>query len=70
MEKERNREPAAAVANNGQTVTGRAKCPVAHGARGRRNRDWWPDAAGHLGSSPELQLVRPHGRRVRLCQGV
>ena len=25
---------------------------------------------GHLGSSPELQLVRPHGRRVRLCQGV
>src|SRR5918911_407612 len=21
-----------------------SKCPVAHGARGRRNRDWWPDA--------------------------
>src|ERR671928_871884 len=21
-----------------------AKCPVAHGARGPRNRDWWPDA--------------------------
>src|SRR5690348_35606 len=33
----------AAVANNGQTVTGAAKCPVAHGARGHRNRDWWPE---------------------------
>jgi catalase-peroxidase len=20
-----------------------AECPVAHGARGRRNRDWWPN---------------------------
>src|SRR5215467_4064104 len=29
----------AAVASNGA-----AKCPVAHGAAGRRNRDWWPDA--------------------------
>ncbi|HLH04183.1 MAG TPA: catalase/peroxidase HPI [Bryobacteraceae bacterium] len=37
-------EPAAAVSNNGQTVAGAAKCPVAHGARGRRNRDWWPEA--------------------------
>jgi catalase-peroxidase len=35
---------AAAVANNDQTVAGAGKCPVAHGARGRRNRDWWPDA--------------------------
>jgi len=24
---------------------GSGKCPVAHGgSRGRRNRDWWPDA--------------------------
>ncbi|MBV9038768.1 MAG: catalase/peroxidase HPI [Acidobacteriaceae bacterium] len=37
-------ETAAAVANNGQTGTGAAKCPIAHGPRGRRNRDWWPDA--------------------------
>ena len=37
-------EAAAAVANNDQTVAGAAKCPVAHGARGRRNREWWPDA--------------------------
>src|SRR5678816_3085611 len=36
-------EAAAAVPNNGQTVAG-AKCPVAHGARGRGNREWWPDA--------------------------
>src|SRR3954462_3647823 len=43
MEKEVT-EAAAAVAKNGQTVTGAAKCPVAHGARGRRNREWWPDA--------------------------
>jgi catalase-peroxidase len=43
MEKE-VREAAAAVANNDQTVGGAAKCPVAHGARGRRNREWWPDA--------------------------
>ena len=34
----------AAVANNGQTVAGNGKCPVAHGAHGRRNRDWWPSA--------------------------
>src|ERR1051326_9496574 len=32
-------ETAAAVANNDA-----AKCPVAHGARGPRNRDWWPEA--------------------------
>src|SRR5438477_373692 len=37
-------QTAAAVANNGQTVAGAAKCPVAHSARGRRNREWWPDA--------------------------
>jgi catalase-peroxidase len=36
-------EAAPAVANNGQPVTGGAKCPVTHGARGRRNRDWWPE---------------------------
>src|SRR5438309_5423908 len=33
-----------AAANNGQTVAGAGKCPVAHGARGRGNRDWWPEA--------------------------
>src|SRR5690348_5919461 len=43
MEKEVT-DAAAAVANNGQTVAGVAKCPVAHGARGRRKRDWWPEA--------------------------
>src|ERR1017187_981978 len=43
MEKE-TKEATSAVANDGQTVAGAAKCPVAHGARGRRNREWWPDA--------------------------
>ncbi len=43
MEKEVT-EAAPAVAKNGQPVAGAAKCPVAHGARGRRNRDWWPEA--------------------------
>ena len=33
-------ETAAPAASNGQA----GKCPVAHGARGRRNRDWWPEA--------------------------
>jgi catalase-peroxidase len=37
-------EAAAPGANNDQTVAGAAKCPVAHGARGHRNRDWWPEA--------------------------
>src|SRR5438874_9420894 len=43
MQKE-GTEAAAPVANNDQTVAAAGKCPVAHGARGRRNRDWWPDA--------------------------
>src|SRR5579884_298925 len=43
MEKEA-KETAAAVANNGKTAADASKCPVAHGARARRNRDWWPDA--------------------------
>ncbi len=43
MEKEVT-EAAAAVPSNGQTVAGATKCPVAHSARGRGNRDWWPDA--------------------------
>ena len=43
MEKE-GTEPGPAVAGNGQTVAGAAKCPVAHVARGRKNREWWPDA--------------------------
>src|SRR5690348_18296684 len=37
-------EGAVAGANNGQSAAGAAKCPVAHGARGHGNRDWWPDA--------------------------
>jgi catalase-peroxidase len=43
MEKEVT-EAAAPVAQNDQTLAGAAKCPVAHGARGRGNREWWPDA--------------------------
>ena len=43
MEKEVT-ETATAAANNGQAEAGAEKCPVAHGARARRNRDWWPDA--------------------------
>jgi catalase-peroxidase len=43
MEKE-VKEAAGAAANGDQTVPGAAKCPVAHGAPARRNRDWWPDA--------------------------
>src|SRR4030081_1517788 len=42
MEKEVTESPA--VANSGQTVAGAGKCPVAHGARGRTNSHWWPDA--------------------------
>src|SRR6201994_1169960 len=37
-------ETSAPSANNGQSLAGAGKCPVAHGARGHRNRDWWPDA--------------------------
>ena len=36
-------EASAAAANNEQTTAGAGKCPVAHGARGRSNRDWWPE---------------------------
>jgi catalase-peroxidase len=38
------KETVAAAAKNGQTAADAAKCPVAHSARGPRNRDWWPDA--------------------------
>src|SRR5881227_514998 len=34
----------AASANLAKTVAAEAKCPVASGVRGRRNRDWWPEA--------------------------
>src|SRR5947208_12718903 len=37
-------EAAAPVANNDQTAAAAPKCPVAHSARGRGNREWWPDA--------------------------
>src|SRR6478735_9404316 len=30
--------------NHERASSSEGKCPVAHGARGRRNRDWWPDA--------------------------
>src|SRR5579875_316483 len=43
MEKEAI-EPVAAIANGDQKLAGAAKCPVAHGTRARRNRDWWPEA--------------------------
>jgi len=43
MEKERTQAGSPAAAN-GQTAAGNGKCPVAHGASGRRNRDWWPEA--------------------------
>src|SRR3954468_12663021 len=39
-------EAATPVANNDRTVPAGAKCPVAHGTRGRGhgNREWWPEA--------------------------
>ena len=43
MEKQAT-DTAAAGANHGQTAAGAGKCPMAQGARGRGNRDWWPDA--------------------------
>ena len=38
------REAAEAAGKNDQNSAGAGKCPVAHGPRGRGNRDWWPDA--------------------------
>ena len=44
MEQEAMKAPSA-VATNGKDAASASKCPVAHGGpRGRRNRDWWPDA--------------------------
>jgi catalase-peroxidase len=43
MEKEVTKA-AASDAKNDQTAAGGGKCPVAHGARGRGNREWWPEA--------------------------
>nr|Q02A20.1 RecName: Full=Catalase-peroxidase; Short=CP; AltName: Full=Peroxidase/catalase [Candidatus Solibacter usitatus Ellin6076] len=40
MEKQSNDAAVAGAPND----HGAAKCPVAHTAHGRRNRDWWPDA--------------------------
>ena len=42
MEKEIAKETP--TGNNAQNTAGAAKCPVGHGTRGRRNRDWWPEA--------------------------
>src|ERR1700761_7279919 len=36
-------EAAANVAQNDKPGAGAAKCPVAHGASRRGNRDWWPE---------------------------
>ncbi len=69
MEKEVT-EAAAAVANNGQAVTGAAKCPVAHGARGRRNRDWWPDALDISVLHRNSTLSDPMGDGFDYAQGV
>ncbi len=55
MEKELTE--AVTAANNGQTAAGDAKCPVAHGARGRGKPRVVAGRPGHLGTSPELQLV-------------
>ena len=41
---EKDTKSVKAATQNGQTTEGAAKCPVAHGARGRRNREWWPEA--------------------------
>src|SRR5687767_5808755 len=54
-------EAATAVANNDQTVAGAAKCPVAHGARARRNPDWWPDALDISGLHRNSSLTDPMG---------
>src|SRR5947209_7301590 len=37
-------EAAAPGAGKDQTAAPAGKCPVAHGPRGRGNRDWWPEA--------------------------
>jgi catalase-peroxidase len=55
-------EAAAAVANNGQTA-GAAKCPVVHGKRGSRNRDWWPDALDIAVLHRNSSLSDPMGDR-------
>src|SRR4051812_38271698 len=49
-------ETAATAANNGA-----AKCPVNHGARGRGNRDWWPDALDISGLHRNSSLSDPMG---------
>jgi hypothetical protein len=61
---------AAAVGNNDQTVAGAGKCPGSARRTRAQKRRMVAGRPGHLGSSPELQLVRPLGRWVRLCQGV
>src|SRR5437868_8797367 len=51
-----------AVPNNGQTEAGAGKCPVAHGgARGRGNRDWWPEALDISGLHRNSSLSDPMG---------
>src|ERR1051325_6573519 len=56
------RETPAAVASNGKAEAGAGKCPVAHGARGHRNRDWWPDALDISVLHRNSSLSDPMGR--------
>ena len=58
MEKQTN-EAAVAGAHNDN---GASKCPVAHSARGRRNRDWWPDALDISTLHRNSSLSDPMGR--------
>jgi catalase-peroxidase len=49
-------------ANNTQTAASAAKCPVASGVRGRKNRDWWPEALDISVLHRNSTLSDPMGR--------
>ena len=40
------------------------KCPFTGGSRGRRNRDWWPDALDIEMLHRNSRSVRPDGQRT------
>src|SRR5579871_5336196 len=56
------KQAAAAVSHNDQTP-GAGNCPIAHGARGFRNRDWWPDALDISVLHRNSRLSDPMGDR-------
>src|SRR5437763_8178637 len=60
---EKQATEAATPANNDQPAAGAGKCPVAHGARGRRNPDWWPDALDISLLHRNSTLSDPMGQR-------